>query len=215
MNKTIAPSKSSAGRSQRVEVDNTRVHVISNNEHDAVRETTVRLLSRLAAGERAAMRPLYDLTSDKLFAIILRVTMDRGAAEDLLQETYIKIWNNSARFRPGQAEPFAWLATVARNGAIDWRRAHYQRKFSVSDNFDAIEDEAESAEDRIEGYQQQEIIAKALNNLPNEREDEIREVFFAGLTYAELAARTNLPLATVKSRVRRTLIHLRSRLSND
>jgi RNA polymerase sigma factor (sigma-70 family) len=161
------------------------------------------------------MRSLYDLTASRLFAIILRVTSDRNAAEDILQETYIKVWNKAGSFREGRAEPFAWLATIARNGAIDWRKAHYQRKFSTSDDFEHIEDEAETAEDRIERYQQQAIIAEALSNLSKDREIEIRDVFFAGLTYTELAERADIPVATVKSRVRRTLIHLRSRLNND
>lgn len=189
--------------------------IIPHTDQQAAREEVARLLRALAAGDRSAMRPLYNLTASRLFAIILRVTVDRTAAEDILQETYIKVWNKAGSFREGCAEPFAWLATIARNGAIDWRKAHYQRKFSTSNDFAHIEDEAETVEDRIERYQQEIIIAEALGNLSKDREIEVREVFFTGLTYAELAERANIPVATVKSRVRRSLIHLRSRLNND
>lgn len=179
------------------------------------REEIARLLCALATGDRSAMRPLYGLTASRLFAIILRVTADRNAAEDILQDTYIKIWNKAGSFREGRSEPFAWLATIARNGALDWRKAHYQRNVTACDDFTLIEDEAESADARIERQQQQQIIAKALDNLPENREIEIRDVFFAGMTYAEAAERANIPVATVKSRIRRTLIDLRSRLNND
>lgn len=161
------------------------------------------------------MRPLYGVTASRLFAIILRVTADRNAAEDILQETYVKVWRKAGSFREGRADPFAWLATIARNGAIDWRKAHYQRNVTAHDDFEFIEDEAESADARIERHQQQSIIAEALDNLPKTREIEIRDVFFAGMTYAEMAERARIPVATVKSRVRRTLINLKGRLDND
>lgn len=169
----------------------------------------------LAAGDRIAMRALYSLTASRLFAIILRVTADRNAAEDILQETYIKVWRKAGSFREGRADPFAWLATIARNGALDWRKAHYQRNVIAQDDFEFIEDEAETADARIERQQQQTIIAEALDKLPENREIEIRDVFFAGMTYAEVARQAGVPVPTVKSRVRRALIELRARLGND
>lgn len=161
------------------------------------------------------MRRLYSATSQKLFAIIVRITRDRAAAEDILQETYIKVWNNAAGFDPGQSQPFAWLATIARNSAIDWRRAHYQRKVKAEDSFELIEDEAEKADARIERQQLEAEVENMLGALPKEREAEIRDAFFEGNSYADLARQANLPLGTIKSRIRRTLIQLRSKVGDD
>lgn len=180
-----------------------------------VSDPLTRPLADLANGDRSAMRRVYELSSDRLFGIIIRITQDAAAAEDILQETYIKVWNNIASYGPRGAEPMAWLATIARNSAIDWRRAHYQRRYTTSDNFESVEDETENALARIERKQEEAKIETMLGELPKEREAEIRDAFFQGLTYADIARRDSLPLGTIKSRIRRSLIQLKVRLADD
>lgn len=173
------------------------------------------LLVELAGRNRSAMRLLYEATSKRLFAIIMRVTRDRAAAEDILQETYIKVWNHAAGFDPRKSHPFAWLATIARNSAIDWRRSHYQRKVTPQDSFELMQDEAETADARIERQQVEAKVDNMLGELPQEREAEIRNAFFEGKSYADLAREADLPLGTIKSRIRRTLIQLRTKVGDD
>jgi len=173
------------------------------------------LLAQLADGKRSSMRLLYEATAPQLFAIIIKVTRERSSAEDILQETYIKIWNNAAGYDPGKAQPFAWLATIARNSAIDWQRSHYQRKVTPQDSFELVEDEAESADDRIERRQLEKRLEEVLAQLPQEREAEIRDAFFRGNSYTDLARAAKLPLGTIKSRIRRTLLQLRKKVGDD
>ena len=161
------------------------------------------------------MKLLYNATAQRLFAIIIKVTRDRAAAEDILQETYLKIWNNAPGFDPGRSQPFAWLATIARNSAIDWRRSHYQRKVKAQDSFELVEDEAESAEARIERQQLEAKVDKMLGELPQAREAEIRDAFFEGNSYSDIARQAKLPLGTIKSRMRRTLLQLRTKVGDD
>ena len=87
------------------------------------RAILVAALARVAAGERNALQTTYRLTSAKLFGVCLRICGDRRAAEDVLSEVYLTIWKRAGAFEPGRASPITWLATIARNRAIDWRRS--------------------------------------------------------------------------------------------
>src|SRR5512138_1612692 len=80
-------------------------------------------MGRVASGERAALRQLYDATSAKLFAVCLRILSDREEAEDVLQEVYVTIWRRADRFDAGRASVMTWVSTIARNRAIDRLRA--------------------------------------------------------------------------------------------
>lgn len=173
------------------------------------------LLVDLGKGDRRAMKPIYEQSATKLFGLIIRITRDKAAAEDILQETYIKIWNNIASFNPDSAEPLAWLATIARNSAIDWRRSHYQRKFTTQSAFETIADEAEPVDARIQREQEATKVMTMLDELPQARSTEVKDAFFGGMTYRELAEREQLPLGTIKSRIRRTLIQLRDGLDDE
>jgi RNA polymerase sigma factor (sigma-70 family) len=81
------------------------------------------LLKATSLGDRAAFRRLYDATAPKLFGIVLRITSNRSVAEEVLQETYIRVWQNAERYMPEAGQPFAWLAAIARNRAIDRLRS--------------------------------------------------------------------------------------------
>lgn len=87
------------------------------------REALVAALAAVARQDRAALRQVYDLTSAKLFGICLRICGDRGSAEDVLQAVYLKIWDRAGQFDAARASPITWLAAIARNSAIDWRRS--------------------------------------------------------------------------------------------
>jgi RNA polymerase sigma-70 factor (ECF subfamily) len=86
------------------------------------------MLIATGSEDRAAFREVYRLTSAKLFGICLRICGDRSAAEDVLHDVYLTIWRRAGAWEPGRASPITWLATVARNRAIDWRRAQGGRQ---------------------------------------------------------------------------------------
>ena len=165
-------------------------------------------------GDAAAFRRLYEATAGRLLAIARHVTRDRSAAEDVLQIAFIKAWNNAARFDPARSGALTWLATIVRNSAIDWWRAH-SRRDEVSDAvLDVIADEAESAEERIIRQQREEQAGKMIGQLPADHQEVIRGAFYDGLTYAELAHREGVPLGTMKSRIRRSLLAMRGGFEN-
>ena len=103
------------------------------------------LLSRVALNDRAAFETLYARTSSKLFGVCIRILQDRGEAEEVLQETYLKIWHNADRYVRAKASPIAWLAAIARNQSID-RLRRKRLNYTDIDAAGGIADPAPDAE---------------------------------------------------------------------
>lgn len=162
-------------------------------------------LVRTGEEDRSAFRDVYRLTSAKLFGICLRICGERQAAEDVLHEVYLTIWKRAGAFQPGRASPVTWLATIARNRAIDWRRAHPQRATAQVVEASMIPDPAPLASDTLEADERSHRLRECLEELDPRHGDAIRTAFFDGVTYAELAERAEVPLGTMKSWVRRGL----------
>jgi RNA polymerase sigma-70 factor (ECF subfamily) len=182
---------------------------------NAARQRLVEALVSTGAEDRGAFRTLYHLTSAKLFGICLRICGDRQAAEDVLSEVYLTIWKRAGAFEPGRASPISWLATIARNRAIDWRRASGRAAPARIEDVAEIADERMSAEDSLLQDERAGQLHDCLDELEQRQRDAIRTAFFDGLTYAELAARDAVPLGTMKSWVRRGLIRLKDCLGDE
>src|SRR5438105_3862032 len=90
---------------------------------DATRSQLVAALVRVAGGDRAALRIVYQDTSAKLFGVCLRILKDRGEAEDVLQDVYVTVWRKADSFDPGRASPITWMVAIARNRSIDRLRS--------------------------------------------------------------------------------------------
>jgi RNA polymerase sigma-70 factor (ECF subfamily) len=178
------------------------------------RERLTAALSRVAAGERAALREVHDLTAAKLFGVCLRISHDREAAEDILQDVYLKVWNRAGRFDAARASPITWLCAIARNTAIDWRRANSGPTLVSDDHAAEIADDRATAPERIEAMQERARIFHCLDSLELRQGGAIRSAFFDGLTYVQLAERMKVPLGTMKSWVRRGLLQLRECLGD-
>ena len=181
----------------------------------AARAELVEALIATGREDRAAFRTLYRLTSAKLFGICLRICQERSAAEDVLSDVYLLIWRRAGAYEPGRASPITWLATIARNRAIDWRRAAGSRPSVPLDEAAEIADGAPSAVDTMLGAEQAGRLHHCLDALDERQQGAIRTAFFEGLTYAELAERQAVPLGTLKSWVRRGLLRLRDCLDGD
>ena len=103
-------------------------------------------LARVASGDRAALRVVYQDTSAKLFGVCLRILKDRSEAEDVLQEVFVTVWRKAASFDPGKASPITWLVAIARNRAIDRLRAGaVSRRMEPIESADAVSDPAPGA----------------------------------------------------------------------
>src|SRR5712664_4706798 len=92
-------------------------------DEDATRSQLAAALAHVAAGDRAALRMVYQDTSAKLFGVCLRILNDKSEAEDVLQDVYVTVWRKAAGFDPGRASPITWLVAIARNRAIDRLRS--------------------------------------------------------------------------------------------
>ena len=180
-----------------------------NSAPDTPRARLTEALVRTGAEDREAFRSLYLLTAAKLFGICLRICGERQAAEDVLHEVYLTVWRRAGAYEPGRASPITWLATIARNRAIDWRRAQSIRPTSPIADAPDIADPAPLASDTLEADGESARLHACLAGLEERQRIAIRTAFFDGVTYAELAERQGVPLGTMKSWVRRGLSGLK------
>lgn len=172
------------------------------------------LLARVALNDRAAFAQLYSETSAKLFAICLRILKDKRDAEDALQEIYIRVWHRAAGFDATAGSPLGWLNAVARNHAIDRLRA--RKPGSLPDGMDiaeAIADSGPTPEEAAMTASDGRRIDGCLSELDLDRADAIRRAYVEGESYLELAERFSVPLNTMRSWLRRSLLSLRECLS--
>lgn len=179
------------------------------------------LLSRTALGDRAAFKRLYDKTAAHLLAVVLRITRQREVAEDLLQEIYVKVWQQAGSFDAQLSQPMTWLISVARNRAIDSLRRRQTQPQTVSSNVMGNDDDEHdllgdfvSSEPGPHELLEQAADARALRgcvgHLSAEQQQSVALAFYQGLSYSEVAEHLNEPLGTVKSWVRRGLLALKT-----
>jgi RNA polymerase sigma-70 factor (ECF subfamily) len=178
---------------------------------EAKRTQLAAALARVAGGDRAALRMVYQDTSAKLFGVCLRILNDRGEAEDVLQEVYVTVWRRAGSFDPSRASPISWLVAIARNRSIDRLRATgILRKMDPIEAAGEASDPAPDAPERVELAQQHQRLADCLKELETRHAAAIRAAFLDGTTYEELATRMDVPLGTMKSWIRRALLKLRA-----
>lgn len=168
------------------------------------------LLTAVAAGDRHAFENLYRAAAPRLLAVCLRLLSDRAEAEDVLQEVFVAIWHKAGQFDPARASAPAWLATIARNRAIDRLRALPARGTLAPIEFaDDIADGGASPLQSAAAADDRARLDACLRQLEPRRRALIRTAFFDGATYEELAERIASPLGSVKSWIRRGLLQLR------
>ena len=170
------------------------------------------LIARTALRDRAAFRDLYQRTSAKLFGVSLRILKDRSEAEEALQEVYVKIWQRADRYVAGGYSPISWLVAVARNHALDILRARKPQ----SDDIDVALEVADSAPDPEQAAVQKgerSRIDTCLNELEGDKAEAVRGAYLDGFSYDELAERHKVPLNTMRTWLRRSLLKLRECLS--
>lgn len=166
------------------------------------------LIGRVALGDRAAFGALYEATCAKLFGICLRILRNRAEAEDALQEVYVKIWRNASRYATTQYSPISWLVAVARNHAIDRVRAKRPESAGL-DEAEDVADLAPTPERAALAASERRSIDGCLEELEAARAEAVRAAYIDGYSYQELSERFNVPLNTMRTWLRRSLMKLR------
>ena len=167
------------------------------------------------AGDPAALKTLYALTSAKLHAVCLRLLRDRAEAEEALQDVYIAVWRNAAAFDPERGDVLGWLTAIARNRAIDRLRGRRRRPEDTIDLAQHVADPAPDAHAHLVADEEARRLHACLDRLDPRTADAIRTAFLEGATYEALARTAGVPLGTMKSCIRRGLISMREALGPE
>jgi RNA polymerase sigma-70 factor (ECF subfamily) len=170
------------------------------------------LIGRVALRERQAFRELYTRTSAKLFGVCLRILKDRAEAEEALQEVYIKVWQRADRYVRSGFSPISWLVAVARNHCLDVLRARKPLADDIDSALD-IADAGATPEEAVAEGSERTRIDSCLRQLDPEKADAVRGAYLEGYSYEQLAARHGVPLNTMRTWLRRSLIKLKECLS--
>ena len=173
------------------------------------RERVNRLLVNVAEGDEQAFAALYRETSARVFGVIVRMMPDRGEAEDILQDVYASAWRRADTFDPARGSAITWLITLGRNRTIDRMRQHREEPLG-DDQAPELADEAPTPAAAAELSQERRRLEQCLERLEAQQKRAIREAFFTGATYGELAQRLAVPLGTMKSWIRRSLMQLKT-----
>ena len=170
------------------------------------------LIGRVSLKDRKAFAALYDASAPKLFAICMRILKDRGEAEEALQEVYIKIWQRSDRYVAANVSPMAWLAAIARNHCIDVIRARRPVASDIDEAYD-IADPLMTPEEAVVLRSEGRRIDTCMEELEPGRASAVRRAYIEGLSYEELAENHGVPLNTMRTWLRRSLLKLRECMS--
>ena len=159
------------------------------------------LLRRLAAGDQTALGEFYDLYAGLANGLALRILRDTSEAEDVVQEVFVQVWRQAARFDTSRGSAEAWLCTITRTRALDRLRRRASRREEQAD-----ETPAATAAPRNEEAL---AVRKALDGLSAVQRRALELAYYEGLTQTEIAARLGEPLGTIKTRIRTAMIRLR------
>jgi RNA polymerase sigma-70 factor (ECF subfamily) len=168
--------------------------------------TDLELMQGIQAEDPEALSQLYDRYNGILKALILRVIHNEAEADDLLQEIFMEIWNQAKNFSAQKGKPLGWMVTLARRRAIDGLR----KKQAYARAEERLQAETEQQPDAwVHNSTEQEInlgdtrvlVRAVINSLPVPQQEAIELAFFRGMSQREIAAKTNTPLGTVKTRL--------------
>jgi RNA polymerase sigma-70 factor (ECF subfamily) len=169
------------------------------------------LLAASARGDRTAFRRLYEATAPKLFAIVLRITRNRSVAEEVLQETFVKVWRKAERFQPEAGAPMAWLTAITRNLAIDRLRSERIERYQDDGEAILARLPAPGGDDALS----REALRICLGALDEEARACVLLAYCSGFSREELAERFGRPVGTIKTLLHRSLKLLRTCLETE
>lgn len=164
------------------------------------------LIDDIASGNSTALSLLYDRYGAPVYSLAMRMLHDSQAAEEVVQETFVRVWRQGASYRPDRGAAGTWILSIARNLAIDEQRRRGVRPPSpdehASQRLAALQSEDEDPSEQVFSNMRHEVVVEALSQLPNEQRTVVELAYFDNLSQREIASHLGDPLGTVKTRMR-------------
>jgi RNA polymerase sigma-70 factor (ECF subfamily) len=167
------------------------------------------LLAAVAKADRAAFERLYAATRAKLYGVVLRILRRQDLADEVMQETYLKVWKTAASFDPAIASPITWMVAIARNRAIDIVRK--RSEVSIEEEPEALSIAAETPPPlaRREMTEELKRLLACLGKLDPEKQRIVLLAYYSGWSRDQLARKLDIPVNTIKTWLRRSLLEIR------
>lgn len=166
------------------------------------------LLYRIQRQDKLALKKLYDLSHSKLFSLIVRIVNDSHEAEDVLQEVYIKVWQQANKYK-GSGSAWGWLCVLARNSSIDRLRSLKKRHYDSTDESPELLELLSESHDASDSH----WLGQCLETLKAQTREAILLSYVKGYSHSELSAQMSAPLGTVKAWLRRGMQELKECLA--
>jgi RNA polymerase sigma-70 factor (ECF subfamily) len=171
------------------------------------------LLAASARGDEQAFAKLYDLTSSRVYGMVLRVVRDAAQSAEVTQDVYLEVWRQSARFDSSKGAVLPWLLMIAHRRAVDRVRAA-QSAIVRDDKYAVLTEERpfDSVSEQVQTSLEAQRVRKVLNELTAAQREAVSLAYFGGYTHSEVSELLKIPLGTVKTRIRDGLIRMRDAL---
>ncbi|MTH55683.1 sigma-70 family RNA polymerase sigma factor [Bacillus mangrovi] len=174
-----------------------------------VENNDAQLYERLSSKDRQAFETLYSRYEKLLFSFAYKVTKDRGMAEEVLQDVFVKLWNGTNTFDSSKGKFSSWLLTITRNKAIDMIRKHARHEHYELQDKDALVSGEKPVDKEVEWREDREMIRQAVSELNSDQQKVIDLFYFKGFSQQKISEKCGVPLGTVKGRIRLALKHLK------
>lgn len=175
------------------------------------------LLKRIARQDSSALNELYQCYAGPLYSYACRMLSDHEDAEEVLQDTFVRIWKKADQYDEERSKPFTWSVMIVRGLALDRLRSRHKKSALTTVPLDSVEEPGSSRHASLEHLFFNEAarqVQQALQTLPETERDCLERVIFSDTTHSQIAELTQQPLGTVKARIRRGFIKLRIALDH-
>ena len=175
-------------------------------------ETDHELIDRIKSGDKEALREIYSRFSQAVYNLAFRMLRDREDAEEVVQEIFLQVWNKAHTYERSRAAVSTWIINIARSRSIDKLRTLGYRDKNTELDEEKLNSNTDFSRILEEKEEKQNVIQKALNELPENQKSVIELVYFEGFTHVEAADKLNEPVGTIKTRLRLGVIKLREKI---
>jgi len=175
-----------------------------------------RLIEDIAKGDQSALHLLYDRTNQLVFTLVMRITGEREAAEEVTLDVFHDVWRRASTYDPCNGTVVGWIMNQARSRAFDRVRFDHRKKRSgTPPELGEVVRGADDPQDMVHAMERRVLLLNAIENLTAEERQVVETAFFSELTHHEVAEKLNQPLGTVKTRIRSALAKLRIALGRE